>query len=136
MSEFSIPLRVYIEDTDAGGIVYYVNYFKYMERARTELLRHLGFDKPAILDGGKLLVVHSCDARYKASARLDEQLECTASFVDLGGTSVLFSQKVMREGKVLCEGSVRVVCVDGASMRPTPIPTAMKAAIEQHMAAV
>lgn len=58
MDPFGIPLRVYIEDTDAGGIVYYVNYLKYMERCRTEFLRSLGYHKPAILDGGLLLVVH------------------------------------------------------------------------------
>ena len=69
MHPFSIPLRVYIEDTDAGGIVYYVNYLKYMERSRTEFLRSLGYDKPAILDGGLLLVVHAAQINYRRPAR-------------------------------------------------------------------
>ena len=67
---FLMSLRVYIEDTDAGGIVYYVNYLKYMERARTEFLRALGYDKPAILSTGQLLVVHSASVNYRRPARL------------------------------------------------------------------
>ena len=77
MSVFSFPVRVYIEDTDAGGIVYYVNYLKYMERSRTEFLRSLGYDKPAILEGGLLLVVHTAQVNYRRSARLDDQLQVT-----------------------------------------------------------
>ena len=77
-SEFSFPVRVYIEDTDAGGIVYYVNYLKYMERARTELLRINGIAKPAILEEGVLLVVVSAHIEYKRPAKLDDKLRVTA----------------------------------------------------------
>src|SRR5690606_7324226 len=77
-SEFCWPLRVYIEDTDAGGIVFYVNYLKYMERARTEMLRSVGFDKDFIFSEALMFVVHSVEVRYRAPARLDDQLIATA----------------------------------------------------------
>lgn len=120
--EFSLPQRVYIEDTDAGGIVYYVNYLKFMERARTELLRTLGFDKPAILDEGLLLVVHSAQIDYKSPAYLDDALDITATIERLGKTYVLFRQRVLRAGDCLAEASVKVACVARSPMRATALP--------------
>ena len=72
--EFLLPVRVYIEDTDAGGIVYYVNYLKFMERSRTEFLRSLGYGKTSVLDDGLLFVVHSLSVDYQKSAKLDDEL--------------------------------------------------------------
>ena len=95
-SEFSIPIRVYIEDTDAGGIVYYVNYLKFMERSRTEFFRALGYHKPAILDEGLLLVVHSAQIDYHRSARLDDELSVTTCIIKLARTYVEFKQQVFR----------------------------------------
>lgn len=122
MPEFSLPVRVYIEDTDAGGIVYYVNYLKFMERARTELLRILGFSKPAILEEDLLLVVHSAQIDYKSPARLDDALEVTAEIERLGRTYIIFKQRVMRAGQCLAEASIKVACVSRSAMRPTALP--------------
>lgn len=125
MHRFSIPLRVYIEDTDAGGIVYYVNYLKYMERSRTEFLRALGYDRPAILDGGLLLVVHSAQINYRRPARLDDQLQVTAQIHKLGRAYIEFQQQVLRGDELLCDGTVRIVCVEANTMKPSAIPTSM-----------
>lgn len=126
MHPFSIPLRVYIEDTDAGGIVYYVNYLKYMERSRTEFLRSLGYDKPAILAGGLLLVVHSAQINYRRPARLDDQLQVTAEIQKLARTNVEFKQRVLRGDELLCEGLIRIACVDAQTMKPCAIPAVMQ----------
>ena len=119
---FSLPIRVYIEDTDAGGIVYYVNYLKYMERSRTELLRSLGYDKPAILDDGKLLVVHSAQVSYRRPARLDDALSATTEIARVARTYVEFSQAILRGNDLLCEGLIRVACVAGDTMKPCAMP--------------
>lgn len=129
--EFSIPIRVYIEDTDAGGIVYYVNYLKFMERCRTEFLRTLGYDKPAILDGGLLLVVHSAQIDYHCSARLDDELQVTTDIIKLARTYIEFKQRVFRKQELLCSGLIRVACVDASVMKPRAIPAHMHQQISQ-----
>ena len=131
MHPFSIPLRVYIEDTDAGGIVYYVNYLKYMERSRTEFLRSLGYHKPAILDGGLLLVVHSAQINYRRSARLDDQLQVTSQIEKLARSYIEFKQQVLRSGELLCEGVIRIACVDANSMKPNALPADMHHQLDQ-----
>ena len=125
MQPFSISLRVYIEDTDAGGIVYYVNYLKYMERSRTEFLRALGYDRPAILDGDLLLVVHAAQVNYRRPARLDDLLQVTAELHKLARTYVEFQQQVIRGDEILCEGIIRIACVDATGMKPKALPGAM-----------
>ena len=132
MSEFSLPVRVYIEDTDAGGIVYYVNYLKFMERARTELLRSLGFGKAGANREGYQFVVHSAEIDYKKPAQLDDFLEVTARVISVRGASVFFTQEVRREGIVLSNAKIKIACVDGASMRPTPIPREMLEKLDQY----
>lgn len=132
MTSFNFPVRVYIEDTDAGGIVYYVNYLKYMERSRTEFLRSLGYDKPAILDDGLLLVVHSAEVQYRRPARLDDQLQVTTVVAKLARTYVEFQQQVTRGNELLCDGLIRVACVDGVSMKPRAIPAAMHQHLQQY----
>ncbi len=124
-SEFSIPVRVYIEDTDAGGIVYYVNYLKFMERSRTEFFRALGYHKPAIMDEGLLLVVHSAQIDYHRSARLDDELSVTTGIIKLARTYVEFKQQVFRNQELLCTGIARVACVDASVMKPRAIPADM-----------
>lgn len=131
MDPFGIPLRVYIEDTDAGGIVYYVNYLKYMERCRTEFLRSLGYHKPAILDGGLLLVVHAAQINYRRPARLDDQLYVTAQIEKLARTYIEFKQGVLRGEELLCEGTIRIACVDATTMKPAAIPADMHHQIDQ-----
>ncbi|WP_226644734.1 tol-pal system-associated acyl-CoA thioesterase [Microbulbifer variabilis] len=128
--EFGIPVRVYIEDTDAAGIVYYVNYLKYMERARTELLRSLGYDKPAMPQEGVLLVVHSAEAQYRRSARLDDALRATAVIGKLGRAAVTFEQKIWRGDELICEGVVKVACVADDSRRPCALPQPIYSALK------
>ena len=132
MTAFALPVRVYIEDTDAGGIVYYVNYLKFMERSRTEFLRSLGYDKPAILDEGLLLVVHSAQVIYRRPVRLDDRLEVTAEVVKIARTYVEFQQNVLRGNELMCEGLIRIACVSGETMKPNPIPIAMFERIKSH----
>ncbi len=133
MREFNLPVRVYIEDTDAGGIVYYVNYLKFMERARTEFMRQLGFDKPAILDDGKLLVVHSLETQYKRPALLDDALQVTAQVIRLKRSFLVFRQQVKRGDTVMCEADIKVACVERESMKPTAIPDIMREAVAAHV---
>lgn len=129
--DFNISVRVYIEDTDAGGIVYYVNYLKFMERCRTEFLRTLGYHKPAILDDGLLLVVHAAQIDYHRAARLDDELRITSCVTKLARTYIEFNQQVFREQELLCSGLVRVACVDAALMKPRAIPAGMHQQISQ-----
>lgn len=129
ITEFSLPIRVYIEDTDAGGIVYYVNYLKYMERARTEFMRLLGFDKPAISDEGLLMVVHSASVNYKSPARLDDLVSVSAEISDCRRSYMVFSQSVWRGDTLLCEGQIKVACVKGSTMKPCALPLEIRDAI-------
>lgn len=132
-AEFSIPVRVYIEDTDAGGIVYYVNYLKYMERCRTELLRSFGYGKTAILDDGLLLVVRSAQVDYFKSARLDDALTVTASATKVARTYVVLKQGIYCDEQLLCEGEIKVACVRGGEMmRPAALPIDMRERLQQY----
>jgi 4-hydroxybenzoyl-CoA thioesterase len=132
MTVFQFPVRVYIEDTDAGGIVYYVNYLKYMERSRTEFFRSLGYDKPAILEGGLLLVVHSAQINYRRPARLDDQLMVTCQVDKVARSYIEFSQQVICTKELLCEGFIRIACVTSASMKPCAIPTSIHSRFVQY----
>ena len=129
--EFHHPIRIYIEDTDAGGIVYYVNYLKFIERSRTELLRSLGYGKTAILGEGLLLVVHSIDAQYLAPARLDDAVVATATVKKLRRSYVVFEQEVRRDNEVLCRATAKIACVND-KMKPTAIPTHLYQAINAY----
>jgi tol-pal system-associated acyl-CoA thioesterase len=124
-AEFSHDLRVYIEDTDAGGIVYYVNYLKYMERARTELMRSLGFGKNYIFTSSLMFVVRDVAVTYMLPAALDDELEVTASVVRLRGAAMVFGQRILRRGEVLAQGEVTVACVDRAELKPRRLPPEM-----------
>jgi 4-hydroxybenzoyl-CoA thioesterase len=125
MTEFSIPIRIYIEDTDAGRIVYYVNYLKFMERSRTEFFRSLGYHKAAVLDDGLLFVVHAAQVEYRLPARLDDELRVTTEPLKLARTYVEFKQQVLREQDLVCTGQVRIACVDSATMKPQAMPSHM-----------
>jgi 4-hydroxybenzoyl-CoA thioesterase len=119
---FSWPVRVYIEDTDAGGIVYYVNYLKFMERARTEALRSLGFGKQFIFDNEEMFVVHSMQVDYRAPARLDDELVVSADLIRRARTYLVFRQTVMRRDELLCAAEIKVACVARQNMKPAAIP--------------
>ncbi|MGI9285768.1 MAG: tol-pal system-associated acyl-CoA thioesterase [Pseudomonadales bacterium] len=127
---FELPLRVYIEDTDAGGIVYYINYLKFMERARTELLRSLGFAKTAIFSEDLMFVVHSAQINYIRPARLDELLSVSATIAEMRRTYMLFKQTITRSGEPICTADVKVACVDRLSLKPSAMPATVQAEIQ------
>lgn len=128
-AEFSLPIRVYIEDTDAGGIVYYVNYLKFMERARTEFMRHLGLDRGAVFSRDLMFVVGDLALKYRAPARLDDQLAATAVIQRLRGASMTLLQSVRRGDEILVDGTVSIACVDPKSLAPRRIPADMLATL-------
>ena len=130
LPEFSCDLRVYIEDTDAGGIVYYVNYLKFMERARTEFMRSLGFGKDYIFNHDLMFVVRDVALKYLQPAKLDDALRATAGINKLGGASMVFSQSVLRGDELLVSGTVTVACVDRSGVKPRRMPAAMVAALK------
>jgi tol-pal system-associated acyl-CoA thioesterase len=124
-TEFSHKLRVYIEDTDAGGIVYYVNYLKYMERARTEFMRSLGYDKHYIFNADLMFVVRDLAVRYMLPARLDDELQATAGIAQLRGAGIVFRQSIRRGPQVLAQGEVTIACVDRSGLKPRRLPAEM-----------
>ena len=133
-AEFSLPIRVYIEDTDAGGIVYYVNYLKYLERARTELMRTFGLERAAVADAGWNFVVSDVSLSYKEPARLDDQLHATAVISAVGGATINFHQKVRRADAVLVAGDIQIACVDRGTGRPTRLDAALRKQVEATLA--
>jgi acyl-CoA thioester hydrolase len=127
-NRFVWPVRVYYEDTDSGGVVYYANYLKFMERARTEWLRSLGFEQDQLLaQEGIIFAVRSVDVGYHQPARFNDALEVSSVVSAKGRASITFEQEVRRQGGdvVLCSGKIKIACVDIKSMRPTPIPKAI-----------
>lgn len=136
MREFRLPVRVYIEDTDAGGIVYYVNYLKFMERARTEWLRSLGFEHYTLLGEDFLFVVRHAAVDYRRPARIDDELEVSAAVERAGRASLDFRQEVIRhvDGEVLAGARVEVACVSRATLAPRAMPTAIREAVVNWLA--
>ena len=127
-ASFTWPVRVYFEDTDAGGVVYYANYLKFCERARTEWLRTTGLAQNRLATEQNILfVVRSVAADYLRPAVLDDLLEVITTIDKLGRASLGFAQQVRRDGQLLFEARVTVACVASGAMRPTPIPPAVRA---------
>jgi acyl-CoA thioester hydrolase len=123
VTAFSWPARVYWEDTDGGGIVYYANYLRYLERARTEWLRSFGYSQASLADdAGIVFTVVSLTIDYRRPARLDDELTITCTPRADGAASVRFAQRVLRAGEMLAEADVRVACVDARTLRPKRIP--------------
>lgn len=127
---FSFPIRIYWEDTDAGGIVYYANYFKFFERTRTEWLRHLGVEQGSLLaNEDSMFVVSQTDAKYHMPARIDDLLNITLHIKHMGQASITLIQTAWIQDKtasdqrmLACESTVRLACVQQTSMRPSKIP--------------
>ena len=120
---YSIPVRVYYEDTDAAGIVYYANYLRFMERCRSDWLRKLGYDIGAIAEQfGILLAVRSCSVDYLKPARLSDSLTITASVQTLKRASLTLHQQVVRCGDVLCRGEVTLACLNTLTYKPVALP--------------
>ena len=129
---FRFPIRVYYEDTDAGGVVYYANYLKFMERARTEWLAALGFPlAPFELTHGVTFVVHRMEIEYQAPARLGDSLDATLELIELGRARMVALQQVRRGTSVLAEARVTLACVERSSFRPARIPAELHGRLEK-----
>ena len=126
-TEFRWPIRVYWEDTDAGGIVFYANYLKFFERARTEWLRSLGIEQQQVkLNAGGMFVVSETTVRYLRPCRLDDELIVTANMMEKGRASMIIGQKVLLKSeqtdRLLAHGSIRIGWVNAATLQPERIP--------------
>jgi len=132
---FTWPVRVYYEDTDLGGVVYYANYLRFLERARTEWLRSLGCDQTAMLEQrGLLFVITGVEIRYRKPAHFNDLLCVTAELARHRRASMTFSQSIYRDerqAEMLVSATVDAACVKASSMSPRPIPTELLAAMER-----
>ena len=128
-AKHSMRLRVYYEDTDAAGIVYYANYLKFAERGRTEMMRELGFAHSQIdAQTGTLFTVRRLSADYRGPARLDDALDVDTKVLEMGGATVLLDQRICRDGEVLVALELLVACV-GRDGRPRRVPPGLRAAL-------
>ena len=119
---FQLDIRVYYEDTDAGGVMYYANYLKFFERGRTEWLRRLGVDQSTYAaQERRLFVVKNLEIQYRKPARLDDLLAIHSTITRVGPASISFQQSALREGELLCESGIQVCCVDADSMQPVAL---------------
>ena len=130
-SPFRWPVRVYYEDTDAAGVVYYANYLRFMERARTEWLAALGFPL-AVFERthGAMFVVHRCEIDYLRPARLNDDLEVTVEVESRGAARLVARQAVLRDGVVLTSALVTLACVDAQRLRPVRLPAPLSQCLE------
>jgi len=126
VSTFQWPIRVYYEDTDSSGVVYYANYLRFMERARTEWLRALGFEQDRLAtEEGVLFVVHSASVEFLRPARFNDRLTVVSGFQQRGRASMTFTHRIIRPQEAsqpCCTGAVKVACVHADTFRPQPIP--------------
>ena len=128
---FSFPIRVYWEDTDAGGVAYHAQYLCFLERARTEWLRARGIDQHSLREAEDLVMaVRSMQVEFEAPARLDDLLECRLEVARLGRASFELSQELWRGGQCLLRAGVRIACLHASSFRPRALPPRLAAAIE------
>ena len=133
---FTFPVRVYYEDTDSGGVVYYANYLKFLERARTEWLRAAGFEQPELMrDHNVIFVVRSVAIEYLLPARFNDALDVTVRLEKLGSCTIDVFQTVERDAR-LAEARVRIVCVDQRNgFKPVRIPTFIRQQLESASSA-
>ena len=129
---FEWPVRVYYEDTDAAGVVYYANYLKFMERARTEWLRALGFEQTQIAERhGVVFVVRSLEIEYVRASRFNDTLRVSVELIKVGAGHIDLAQRVMKDDELIAGGKVKIVCVEARSFRvmriPQPLAIKMKA---------
>ena len=122
---FALPVRIYYEDTDAAGIVYYANYFRFLERGRTELLRTLGHDQNALMKQGIAFAVRSVNAEFLKPAKLDDLLTIETALESLGRAQVSFAQRILRDNELLLDAKIRVACIDPARGKPMSMPRAL-----------
>ncbi len=123
---FSWAVRIYWEDTDAGGVVFYANYLKFFERARTEWLRAAGVEQQCLREEtGALFIVSNTQVRYLRPARLDDSLRITVLPTDIGRASMLLQQQAWRGTELLADSEIRIGCVDAGTFRPRRIPSTL-----------
>ena len=124
---FSFPIRVYYEDTDAGGVVYHSQYLNFMERARTEWLRHFGFEQTWLKNElGVVFVVTQAEIKFKKPARFDDLLEIQCLPIKIGFSSLTFDQVIVRSTEILIEANIKIACVDAHTFKPVTIPRLIK----------
>lgn len=125
---FAMPVRVYFQDTDAGGIVYHGIYVNFFERARMEWLRAIGFEVRRLVEEfGVMFVVRTLAVRYRLPARLDEELRVSVAIARAGGATLDLVQDVTRDGDMLVEAQVGLACVSSADLKPARVPAALRA---------
>ena len=131
--EFSFTVRIYIEDTDPGGIVYYVNYLKFMERARTEFMRSLGFDRSATFNSASMFVVRDLAIRYLSPAFLDDEIRVTVAVANVKGASIDMRQNIFRGENELVNASLSLVWVDRDNLMPSRLSKEMRLALRSEI---
>ena len=130
LGTFSWPVRVYYEDTDSGGVVYYANYLKFLERARTEWLRSLGFELDALArEHGAIFIVRSLSIEYLRPASFNDEIAATVELGEVGGGQIFLRQRILRGKEELATAIVRLACVNTATFRPARIPSPVAARI-------
>lgn len=122
---FSVPLRVYYQHTDAGGVVHHAHYLNFMEHARTEWMRTLGFSQADMARFGVMFAVRAVKIDFMKPARLDDALQASVCLLRAGGASLLLEQCIQRDDTVLCRGEVKLACLDCQSFSPVVIPDAV-----------
>ena len=129
--ESPLEVRIYYEDTDCGGVVYYANYFRYFERARTEFLRHKGVSVAELADRGILFVVYEAQIKYIAPARYNDVLLVDTKIIEASSVSFVLNHTVVERhtGKTVVKGSARLVCIKSASGKPVRLPDELKNAL-------
>jgi acyl-CoA thioester hydrolase len=131
VTQFTWPIRVYYEDTDSGGVVYHSNYLNFMERARTEWLRALGFEQTQLKDQhGLIIVIHSLSMQFKKPAYFNDMLAVNCELSELGRSSLIMQQSISRDGLVLIEAQVKAAFVDAVSFKPIGVPAEMRHKIQ------
>ena len=130
---FDWPIRVYYEDTDSGGVVYHSNYLNFIERARTEWLRALGFEQTHMKDDLNIIfVVHSMNIQFKRPALFNDMLTVQSKVAKVGHGSLEFLQTILRDQQVLIEATVKVACVNASAFKPVAIPAIIKNSIQKN----
>lgn len=118
----AINVRIYYEDTDAGGVVYYANYLKYCERGRTEFLRQLGFEQDELLQQNIVFAVRQATIDFKRAAKFNDELTVTTEIERLKKVSIIFKQTIQRENDIICQATIKIACLKAKEFTPTAIP--------------
>ena len=128
---FSLPIRIYFEDTDSGGVVYHSNYLKFMERARTEWLRSISIDQRHLKQDHQIMfVVHRIDIQFKLPARFNDELIVKSELKDIGSSKIGFRQMIYRNDEMLIDANVDIACIDSEKFKPVRIPPTIKQTME------